>query len=282
MSNTERKSIFVWRAETQNIRLQGRKFNCQWCGSKLDWYDLEPVIKMVYHAGFEREAVYERPCSHCCLCGWRQSAETYFHDLLGKHGIPFHGGHYLGGDDSVTTSMLREFEIDSPGIAVSELATHLKKNFSDVYALDPWRFEEVVNDVFRAHGYKTILTQRRKDDGADIIIIGGDNDYIGIVECKRYSKNRKIGVELIKQLMGTIIQWDLRRACFITTSDFTSGARAVATEYIKRGYEFDLKAASDVLKMLNVYNETLPPLDKLNKAIRDEILKANQRKQIAD
>ena len=282
MSDTERKSIFVWRAETQDTASISGGFNCQWCNSELDRYDLNPIIKMLYHAGIDRKVAYERPCLYCHFCGWRQSAEIYVDNYMNDPQFPFNGGHYLGGDDSVTTSVLREFDIDSPSIAISELGTHLKKNFSDVYGLDPWRFEEVMNDVFRAHGYKTILTQRRKDDGADIILIGGNNDRMGIVECKRYSKSRKIGVELIRQLMGTIIQWEVRRAYFVTTSDFTAGAREVARKYTKQGYEFDLKAASDILKMLNVYNETLPPLDKLNKGIRDEILKANQRKPVTD
>ena len=70
----------------------------------------------------------------------------------------------------------------------------------------------------------------------------------------------------------------MKRAYFVTTSNFTYGARKVAHNYAKQGYEFDLIATSDILKMLDVYNMKLPPLDKLTKIVRDEIIKANKPK----
>lgn len=277
MIETRRKTILVWRDEVRKLVPISGSLNCLWCNAELlvtspldpaDDYDL-PSFSRDYRSKMRGTEIYR---SYCPLCGWGQRAERFSDSFFQASGTLF-----LGGDDLVITSVLKGFDIDSPSLALAELGTHLKNNFSDVYGLDPWRFEEVMNDVFRAHGYRTILTQRRKDGGADIVLLGKDDGSVaGIVECKRYAKNRKIGVELVKQLMGTVIEWKLRRAYFVTTSDFTLGAREVAENYLQQGYEFDLIAASSILKMLDIYNEKLPPLDKLSDALRTEIIAANR------
>lgn len=277
----ERKTLYVWRTETRRFDPFTSDANCQWCNSELMRGHLPPKSLASQLGLKEVEPVEntgpERPHVYCLLCGWEQVAQRYFSNITDDSNTRRRRRQCTGDNEVITTSVLRAFDVDSPRVALSELGTHLKNNFTDVYSVHSERFEAIVNDVFRAHGYRTILTRATKDKGVDIVLLSRDGSSIeGIVECKRYAETRKIGVELVKQLMGTAVQWRLNRAYLVTSSSFTSGARDVAVNYAKQGYEFDLLGASDLLKLLQVYNERLPTLDKLSERLRNDIVDQNR------
>lgn len=125
-----------------------------------------------------------------------------------------------------------------------------------------------------------MLTQCTRDGGADILLLNDETNGVqAIIECKKYARNRTLGVIAVRTLIGAAVDWDVRRAYLVTTSDFSSVARFKAIDYKKRGYEIDLIAASDILRLLQVYNEQLPPLDKLDDEIRRSIIEFNSLEQ---
>ena len=137
--------------------------------------------------------------------------------------------------------------------------------------------EELTADIFKEHGYSVILTPPIKDKGADIIVFS--NDITGakaIVECKKYAKGRKVGVSLVRQLVGAAVWWEVKRAYLVTTSDFSSDALSTSYDYVERGYEINHVNASELFSMLQVYNTKLPPLHKLTKRRRREIIRQNR------
>lgn len=176
----------------------------------------------------------------------------------------------------IEESVIREFSINSQEVAFHELGAYLKNHQSSLYSLSWRRFEELAEDVFKRNGYTTILTAPRKDDGADLILLENDSDkQLAIVECKKYRRDRRIGVHIIRALVGASIQWDTKHAVLLTTSDFTKGARAAAAMYQSRGFRIDLADASELLRMLGAYDTRLPLLHRLSAKQRRDIIEGN-------
>lgn len=190
----------------------------------------------------------------------------------------YFGNMDFGADDYTDFAALKQFDINSSEIALAELGTYLKHKISNVHNLSWRRFEELVEDVFRAYGFRTSLTQQTRDGGADILIMHNERDSIeAIIECKKYANSRKIGIGIVRALVGAAVDWDVRRAYLVTTTDFSVDAMKKAMDYKKRGYDIDLVAMSDLLKMLSVYNKNMPKLSELTEERRREIIVANQR-----
>jgi len=80
----------------------------------------------------------------------------------------------------------------------------------------------------------------------------------------------------VRTLVGACIYpWKVRHAYLVTTSSFTVGAASLANNYSTVGFKIDLVAASDLLTMLEVYNEGLPLLNELTSSDRDQIVRSN-------
>jgi len=169
---------------------------------------------------------------------------------------------------------LIKFDTEDPQLAVNELGAYLKKNFSHIYSISPRKFEELIADVFKEFGYSTILSPETRDGGVDIYLLGRESNEYAIVECKRYSRNRKVGVYAVDRLLGTTLVKGSKHAYLVTTSSFTKPAlQHASSPYLsKSGIKLDLVDAGEILNMLNVYNGILPPLHiELNKRWEEQM-----------
>lgn len=194
---------------------------------------------------------HSQSTDNCPLCGWR--LWTY----SGDRGIP---------ESQQVCKILKQFNINSDGVGIDELGAHLKSHFSDIYALEWRRFEELAEDVFKNQGFETVLTCPSNDGGADVLLLERRSDRIqAIVECKKYSASRKVGVSLVRNLVGAAVEWDTRQAFLVTTSDFTRGAKLAAKSFRNKGYAISLVGSTELLSALGVYNVSLPRLEDLTK-----------------
>ena len=175
-------------------------------------------------------------------------------------------------------SALREFSLDDHGVLLTELGSHIKRSFSDIYSISWERFEDLVADVYRRnHGGQVVQTARSHDGGADILLLSLDGLFIdAVVECKHYAKSRKVGVELVRQMVGVCVDWEVLRALIVTSSAFTSNATDLATRFKTFGFNIDLVGASELLRLLGSYNEALPPLENLSLRDRQDLILHNQ------
>lgn len=97
-----------------------------------------------------------------------------------------------------------------------------------VYNLEPCEFEEFFADVFRGIGFNAEVTQKTHDGGKDIVAtfeMGGVL-YTTYFECKRYSPNRPVGVEIVRELYAVMDLERVDKGVIVTTSHFTRGAVA--------------------------------------------------------
>lgn len=86
-------------------------------------------------------------------------------------------------------------------------------------------FEKIVAGILENYGFQIDLTGRVRNKSADIIAL--KTDELGIetkylIECKRYSKNRKVGLDIVNAVIGAKQRANVDHAILVTTSSFTN------------------------------------------------------------
>jgi len=135
----------------------------------------------------------------------------------------------------------------------SELVKYIAKNPNEIYALRPRQFEELIAEILRSHNWEIELTPETRDGGFDILAISRDNKSgikTGfIVECKRYSKERKVGIQVARELLQVKNELSIPSAMIVTSSDFTQGVY----DYQARRLDFNLKNFEAILEWCKNY-----------------------------
>ncbi len=106
-----------------------------------------------------------------------------------------------------------------PATAVTPL------DLEQLYALQPYEFEQYVAELFRQKGYRVKLHGRRGDNGVDLRLTQA-NGKEAIVQCKRYRKS--VGPDIVRELYGTLMHERVAHAFLVTTADISDAARAWA------------------------------------------------------
>lgn len=108
-----------------------------------------------------------------------------------------------------------------------ELLVHLARQPNLMHNLEPRRFEELVARLLEDNGCEVTLTKRTRDGGYDIFgrIKGLIASPVFLAECKRYSPDNKVGVEIVRSLYGVTEAYRANLGLIITSSSFTKDAR---------------------------------------------------------
>ena len=125
----------------------------------------------------------------------------------------------------------------------SQLISRLHKDPEKLYELGSRAFEELIAYLFEYFGYDVELTARTKDGGKDIIAICNKptkNKYL--IECKRYARDNRVGVKILRELHGVVTSDGATAGIVATTSFFSSAAQNYMTqphvEYRLSGKDF--------------------------------------------
>lgn len=129
------------------------------------------------------------------------------------------------------------------------LIESLKKQPSSLRSITPREFEELLADLLRGMGWDVELTKQTRDGGSDILAYL--NTEVGrllcLVEAKHYREDRKIGVELVRTLYGTLCDAQANSAMLVTTSSFTADAK---TFQQRHQYQLTLRDYGDVVEWI--------------------------------
>lgn len=135
-------------------------------------------------------------------------------------------------------------------IVENKLIEKLKREPQSIYQLKPREFEVVLADLLDDMGYAVTLTPASGDGGKDII--AEMDTEIGkimcLVEAKKYRADRKIGVELVRTLYGTICHHNATSGMLVTTSSFTAGAKSFQQDH---QYQIALRDFTDVANWIS-------------------------------
>lgn len=134
----------------------------------------------------------------------------------------------------------------------SELIKYLRKHPEAIYDIKPRRFEEMIAEILSSYGWSVLLSPETRDGGYDIFAITKDNSGVRsswIIECKKYRANRKIGVDIVRNLYGVTLVQQGANAMLATTSFFSSEAQ----KYKASKYNLELRDYNDILEWINNY-----------------------------
>jgi len=98
----------------------------------------------------------------------------------------------------------------------------LRSEPQSVFELPPRKFEELVAELLSGLGSEVELTPPARDGGKDILACMSTphGRLLCLVEAKRYRQDRIVGVVMVPQLYGTLIDADASSAMLVTTSSF--------------------------------------------------------------
>ena len=107
--------------------------------------------------------------------------------------------------------------------------------------ITPLEFERLVAKLFQERGFPVRTTPAAADRGFDLII---DVDPPTVVEVKRYSRPNLVSVGTVRQLFGSMTAAGAGRAILVSSSGFTTSAKAAASEW-----PIDLMTLEDLLSL---------------------------------
>lgn len=119
-----------------------------------------------------------------------------------------------------------------------------------IHSLSPRDFEEFIAYLYMRKGFDVSITSATKDGGKDIIakyLMPTGETVVYYIECKRYSPKNPIGVTVVKELSGTMVNEPVHIGVIITTSRFTKDAQDLIQA---KKYPIELKDMNDILKLL--------------------------------
>lgn len=110
-----------------------------------------------------------------------------------------------------------------------EVPTSVASRKTLLLDLSAREFERIVERLYQAMGYETLLTPAQRDGGRDIEAtkIGpADHEYV-YIECKRHETN--VGVRYVNRLLGVVSTDLVNKGALVTTAEFTTGAKMLAS-----------------------------------------------------
>lgn len=160
----------------------------------------------------------------------------------------------------ISASEERIIEVVAPKIVIAneELLYGLKRHPEQIHDISHRKFEELIAELLDDQGFKVELTQASKDGGKDIIAemeteIG---KILCLVEAKHYNPNRPVQVSLVRQLLGTYVDYGATSAMLVTSSHFTRGAKEFQARH---EYRLTLKEYEDVVRWIKKYKTPKDP-----------------------
>ena len=152
-------------------------------------------------------------------------------------------------------------------LPIEDVSDYLLAKYEERFLMSPRLFEETVAAAFRNAGYYARTTAYQNDGGIDVILDGKDNKTIG-VQVKRYKNSIK--VSQIREFAGALIENDMTKGIFVTTSKFQSGAYKSVSNFAERGIGIELLDSErfyDALKIKHInknkYNKLKLPTLKM-------------------
>jgi len=96
------------------------------------------------------------------------------------------------------------------------------RSIEKIRSLSWQQFEQFVGSYFKDQGYSVMETAAGPDGGVDLVLRkDGEKTY---VQCKHWKAN-KVGVEKVRELLGSMAAGGADHSVLVTTGEFTSSAK---------------------------------------------------------
>jgi hypothetical protein len=214
----------IWRYsahddDVHRVRSDIESRRCIYCGTDLTVRSDDHHVTFQNRPGASRFVTEQRRLAKSCrTCGWWLIKATS-HMANGSLPIMDYDYRTLG-----ASGVLRRFDTAAQTEPVSEIRQYLAARYDARFHIDPRRFEDVVVSVYRDLGYDVEATGKTGDGGVDAVL-RRNGSAVG-VQVKRV--HGKVEAEAIRSFAGALYLKGMLRGVFVTTSDFTRGARKTA------------------------------------------------------
>lgn len=120
-------------------------------------------------------------------------------------------------------------------LASAELNDQFLRHFvdhpGDLAKISPREFETLIADLFRGLGYEVELTAQTRDGGYDVVAVRrAETTTRSLIECKRYAVDRKVGVGVVRNLLGVVHSTRSTKGIVATTATFSRDAKQYINE----------------------------------------------------
>lgn len=195
----------------------------------------------------------------CPTCGW-WTARKYYTIPEKFYKCPYIFESYGG------IAVLKKLDLTDISLPLDDVSQYLLLQYEERFQMHPGLFEEVVADAFRNVGYYARTTAYQNDGGIDVILDGKDDQLIG-VQVKRYRNSIK--VSQIREFAGALIENDMTKGIFVTTSKFQSGVYKSASNFWERGIGIELIDGERFYDALQINRGTEELCDKIIEEVFD-------------
>lgn len=207
----------------------------------------------------------------CESCGWWFASDDQWDSSCGS--LPDRAIRIL----SATGAALRTFAPGPDEQQLISLESEIEAHLLGHGASTAWAvLERVTKGVFREFGYEARVTARSKDGGIDVIV--DHNDYGDVYAQVKHTKN-KVGVRVLRELVGTMAINGATNSLLVTSSQCTRGVTKEQALAAQRGFVVELVDGNRLLSSLNLtYRRSPPTVDEIMsiarptvELIRDEV-----------
>lgn len=177
------------------------------------------------------------------------SNKSYTLDDIVKSAQNFSYSGLVGIDGKPLDKEIQKSIVSDIRFVNDDLLKRIDQDPSLLYKIPPRKFEEVIAEIFNRKGYSVKLTQATRDGGKDIYAAQKNSfgSFLYIVECKKYSPDRPVGVELVRQLFGVLQAERATAGLLVTTSYFSTPAKEFQKEL---EYQISLNDFFDIQKWI--------------------------------
>ncbi len=139
---------------------------------------------------------------------------------------------------------------------------HHADRLTELKRMEPYEFESLVAEVYRALGYSAQTVGQSGDHGVDVVVRTPTGER-WVVQVKRYRDT--VGESTVRELYGTLHHENANKAVLVTTADITTPAEIWA-----RGKPIELVDGATLLRMMDQARRRSEPgiLDRMAAALR--------------
>jgi len=137
-------------------------------------------------------------------------------------------------------------------VRIKKMIRAIYRDHQELYRLEPRDFEEMIAELLRKQDYQVELTKQTRDGGYDLIALQllKDIPLRFLVECKRFSSHRKIGVDIIRSF-SDVMTTSGNMGMICTSSYFSPDAISYKNKF--KPYLLHLKDHDDIVRWVNQY-----------------------------
>jgi hypothetical protein len=159
--------------------------------------------------------------------------EKFAERIVAERNVSKFGEVFAGQFDDFTsrTSKLSPSLIKTVPIITEELVIWLKTHPADAERLHSDAFEQLTGEILTSRGFAVEFTGRIKNKSADMFAIKQKvTAEKWLVECKRYSGEKKVDLNILNAVIGSSFRAKTDHAMLVTTSSFTRNVLQVHAE----------------------------------------------------